>query len=307
MKKILLRVLLVLAVVVVVLNWTWARLPAEPPLPPGSKFALVDGRKIHYVEKPGSGPAVVMIHGLPGTWGDWNAVAAELKGRRTIQIDRAGYAFSQEGYVPFAEQVQLVHRLTQKLGLKKPVIAGHSYGGAMALSYASLYPGDASGIVAVDPAVSPDDIQLKRKIQARFTKIMELPVLHQLGVLTCSNLIRKSGLMVGGTEAFSPDARDQGWLDRGLSLTARFRDLVAMADEMLAAQDALTTLQGQFKSIERPVQIVQGNDDKLVPASSVVAASKTIPGAQLTMLPGGHMQTYVHPGEVVAAIRRSTR
>ena len=70
MKKILLRVLLVLAVVVVVLNWTWARLPAEPPLPPGSKFALVDGRKIHYVEKPGSGPAVVMIHGLPGTWGD---------------------------------------------------------------------------------------------------------------------------------------------------------------------------------------------------------------------------------------------
>jgi pimeloyl-ACP methyl ester carboxylesterase len=306
MRRFVKLLLLVLAVVTVV-NWTWARLPGEPPLPPASKFAIVDGRKIHYVDHPGKGPAVVMIHGMPGTWGDWNAVAARLKGRHTIEIDRPGYAFSQEGYLPFAQQVQLVNRLTHKLGLKRPVIAGHSYGGAIALSYAFLHPDEVSGIVAVDPAVSPQDIPFKRKAQARFTKLMDLPVLHQLGALTVSNIVRRVGMTVGGEEAFSPDPVDQGWMDRSLSLTARYSDLDTLADELLNAETALGQLDEQLSLIHIPVEIIQGEGDKLVPTGSVQVAAKRIQRSHLQLLSGGHMQTYTHPDVVAEAIVRASK
>jgi pimeloyl-ACP methyl ester carboxylesterase len=298
--------LLVVLGLLTVINLTVAKLPDEPPLPAGSKFVEVEGRRIHYVEHAGKEPAVVMIHGLPGTWGDWDAVAAKLPGRRTIQIDRPGFAFSQEGYVPFDAQVRTVHALAQELKLERPVIAGHSYGGAMALDYTYRYPDEISGTVAVDPAVSSDDISSMKEFQAHFINAMELPVLHQLGALTMSNIVKRVSMNTGGDEAFSPDERDAGWTDRALSLTARDRDLSATSAEMLHAKAMLDRLQLLFPKIRRPVEIIQGNDDELVSASSVKLAAAKMPRSHLVLLPGGHMQTYTNPQVVVDAIERTS-
>lgn len=305
-RKIVLVLVAVLAVVTVV-NLTWARLPAEPPLPAGSKFALVDGKRIHYVEHAGREPAVVMIHGLPGTWGDWDAVAARLKDRRTIQIDRPGYAFSQEGYVPFREQVELIQALVQKLGLHAPVIAGHSYGGAIALQYALQYGHNASGIVAVDPAVSARDVAFKTRMQARMIQLMRLPVVRQVGSLTVFNIVRRVSLAVGGNEAFDPEARDPGWYDRALALSARYRDLGAYSSEVIHLREALATLGRRLPQIGVPVQVVQGSGDRLVRTRSVKRAAAQAAMLELTVLPGGHMQTYTHPEAVAAAVRAAGR
>lgn len=297
--------LLVVLGLLTLINLTVARLPGEPPLPAGSKFVEVEGKRIHYVEHAGKDPAVVMIHGLPGTWGDWDAVAAKLPGRHTIQIDRPGFAFSEAGYLPFDEQVSTVRALAQKLKLKRPVIAGHSYGGAMSLAYAARYADEISGTVAVDPAVSSDDIPWMREAQAHFVNFMKLPVVHQLGALTMSNIIKRVSMNVGGDEAFSPDERDAGWTDRALSLTARDRDLEATSDEILNAKSVLDNLQMMLPMIEEPVEIIQGEDDELVSADSVKQAAAKMPDANLQLLPGGHMQTYTHPEVVVRAILRA--
>lgn len=307
MWKLIRRVLLVLLLIAIVLNWTWAKLPATPPAPPNSHYVTVDGKRIHYVEKAGREPAVVMIHGLPGTWGDWDDVAAVTKGRRTIQIDRPGYAYSQEGYVPFDQQVQLVHDLTRKLKLKDPVIAGHSYGGTISLMYAKRFASDISGVVAVDPAVNPDDITHQRIFQARFVRLMRLPVLKQIGNLTVSNLFRTVSAKQGGKEAFSPDEVDDGWLDRALELNMRERDLDAWSEEVLNAEDAIGSVADILDEIRAPVWFVQGDQDKLVSPASVQSAAKTVPGAKLTMLAGGHMQPYTHPQVIARDIAAAAR
>lgn len=307
MWKLIRRVLLALLVIAVVLNWTWARLPADPPLPPGSHFVTVDGKKIHFVEKAGSEPAVVMIHGLPGTWGDWDDVARVNRGQRMIQIDRPGYAFSQAGYVPFDQQVELIHDLAKKLKLKDPVIAGHSYGGSIALMYARRFASDVSGVVAVDPAVDPNGVTLEREIQARFTRLMRLPVLKQLGNLTVSNLVRKLSGEQGGKDAFEPDPVSDAWLDRTLSLTMRERDLDAWSQEVLAGKDAIASVAGVLDEIRAPVWFIQGDQDNLVSPSAVESAAKTVPGAKLKMLPGGHMQPYTHPEVVARNITAASR
>lgn len=307
MWKLIRRILLVALLVAVVLNWTWGRLPGAPPPPAGSHYAQVDGKRIHYVEQPGREPAVVMVHGLPGTWGDWNAVAAELKGRRTIQIDRPGYAFSTEGYVPFDEQVGMIHDFAKELKLKDPVIAGHSYGGSLALVYGKRYPGDVSGIVAVDPAVDTNDVSTERMFQAGFIKATQVPVVKQVLDLTVSQLVRTVSAEMGGNDAFSPDARDQGWLDRALSLNMRQRDLDTWSDEMLNSEGPLREVAASLPDIRPKVWFIQGEQDELVSASAVTAAAKEVPKSSLKLLPGGHMQTYTHPGQVAAAITAAAR
>jgi pimeloyl-ACP methyl ester carboxylesterase len=152
-RRLIARVLLVLLALVVVLNWTYGRLPASPR-PTGSFVQLRGGLRVRYLERPGSGPAVLLIHGLPGTAEDWNEVTPLLAGRRTIAIDRPGYGFSSGGYFPLSHQLQAVQELIERLHLGHPILVGHSYGGAISLAFAERHPGEVDGLVLVDAAAT---------------------------------------------------------------------------------------------------------------------------------------------------------
>src|ERR1700722_13641150 len=116
MRRLIVRVLLALLALVVVLNWTYGRLPATPP-PTGHFVQLREGLRIRYLERPGRGPAVLLIHGLPGTAEDFNLVTPLLAGRRTVAIDRPGFGFSSGGYFPFSPQLQAGQEVIEKLQL----------------------------------------------------------------------------------------------------------------------------------------------------------------------------------------------
>src|ERR1700733_1837664 len=104
-----LYVLAALAVAIVVLNWTYGRLPSEPK--PIGSFLRVGTLRIHYLERPGSGTPVVLIHGLPGTAEDFNAVTPLLAGHRTTAFDRPGFGYSTGGYVKFDRQIATLDSL----------------------------------------------------------------------------------------------------------------------------------------------------------------------------------------------------
>src|ERR1700759_277229 len=146
-----LYVLAASALVVVVLNWTYARLPREPN--PRGSFITVDGLKIHYIEHPGSGTPVVLIHGLPGTAEDFNEVTPLLAGHRTIAIDRPGFGYSSGGYVKFDRQVEVLNALLRQLHVVRPVLVGHSYGGTISLAFAERHPSEIGVRVLVVAAV----------------------------------------------------------------------------------------------------------------------------------------------------------
>ena len=108
MRRIALYVLAALALVVVALNWTYGRLPGEPK--PTGSFVQIGKLRIHYLERPGTGTPVVLIHGLPGTAEDFNTVTPLLTGHRTIAFDRPGFGYSGHGYLKFDRQVQSTRR-----------------------------------------------------------------------------------------------------------------------------------------------------------------------------------------------------
>jgi pimeloyl-ACP methyl ester carboxylesterase len=301
-----LRVLLLLVALVVVLNWTWGDLPAEPA--PAGRFATVDGVRIHHVERAGRGPAVVLIHGLPGTLHDFDRVVRLLPERRTIALDRPGFGHSDGGYHPLDRQVELLRALLAQLGVERPVLVGHSYGGTLALAYAARHPDEVSGLVLVDAAAGEGQrSETFERVQSRFIQFLSWPVVQPAANLTFSQALRTASAKQGDARAFDPDPVDPAHERRLLASNMRHEDLDAYAGEQLAADDAIERLNRRLASIDVPAIVIQGEADQLVKPVQGRQIAAALPDARLVMVPGGHMAPYVHPGVVAAAVRQVAR
>jgi 2-hydroxy-6-oxonona-2,4-dienedioate hydrolase len=122
---------------------------------------------IHY-QTAGQGPEVVMIHGLTGNLAFWYfSIFHELaKDFRVTIYDLRGHGYSdapEAGY-KCIDMVNDLKSLIEKLGIEKPHIIGHSFGGIIALHFAMLYPDRLSKIVLADTGLmgadNPNDISI---------------------------------------------------------------------------------------------------------------------------------------------------
>jgi pimeloyl-ACP methyl ester carboxylesterase len=299
--RILLYALAVLALVVVVLNWTFARLPGEPK--PRGSFVTVDGLRIHYIERAGAGRPVVLIHGLPGTAEDWNAVAPLLAGHRTIAIDRPGFGYSGHGYLKFDRQVAVLDTLLRRLGVSDPVLVGHSYGGTVALAFAERHPSELRGLVLVDAAAAGAHVGSGQQAQAHLAKALQLPVIHPIANATFAQLLDRISVELGDDEAFSPAKVDPAHRHRLLAINMTKGNLEAFAGEQLEANDVFARVARGLGSVALPAIVIQGEQDKLVKPSDGRRLAAQLPRARLQMIHGGHMAPYTHPYAVASAIR----
>jgi pimeloyl-ACP methyl ester carboxylesterase len=305
-RKILLLGVLALAVVVLVLNWTYGRLPATPRA--SGQFVQLAGVKLRYLERRGPEPAVLLIHGLPGTAEDFEDVTP-LIGHRTISIDRPGYGFSTGGYFPFDRQLQAVQEVIAKLHLGHPILVGHSYGGSISLGYAERHPGEVRGLVLVDAAAGDcarHDNAFTR-VQARFIKLIELPGVAQVADVTFSQLLRTASAEPAESEAFSPASVNPRHRHRVLAINLKHGNMEAYAGEILAANKEIDAVNRGLQGLRVPTIVIQGAQDKLVKPQCGRSIAASVPGARLQMVPGGHMAPYTHPAAVAAAVQAVAR
>lgn len=154
----LLAVLLMLAVLGIaclVLATLWIARKAERLVPPVGKFIEIDGNRIHYVEE-GEGRPILFLHGLGGQLHHFrHTLFGRLDpGYRLIALDRPGSGYSVRarnatGRLP--EQAEIVRRFIETLGLERPLVVGHSLGGAITLTLAVEHPEVISGIALLAP------------------------------------------------------------------------------------------------------------------------------------------------------------
>lgn len=299
-RRLLLGVVGVLAVVVVVLNWTYGRLPAEPR--PTGSFVQIGKLRIHYIEHPGAGTPVVLIHGLPGTAEDWEDVTPLLAGHRTIAIDRPGFGYSSGGYVPFDRQLEVIHELFAKLHVTRPILVGHSYGGTISLGFAERYPSDVRGLVLVDAAAAGQKIGDLTDVQAHAVKFLQLPIIRQVANATFGQLLLTVSVNMGDSEAFHPLPVVPAHRHRLLAINMTHGNLEAWAGETLAANGVIAQIDKHLGEIRAPAIVIQGDDDELVKPIYGRRLAAALPGSRLVMVYGGHMQPYDHPAAIAAAI-----
>lgn len=129
--------------------------PSDSLMVVTDKYALVDGRKMHY-QIAGLGTSTVIFEN--GFWDDlhtWDKVFSETaKFAKVCRYDRLGNGASDTTSVTRSfEQIEKeLHSLLQKADVKPPyILVGHSFGGALSRAFAFLYPEEVKGIVLEDP------------------------------------------------------------------------------------------------------------------------------------------------------------
>ena len=181
--------LVLLVVVLTAINLTVAQLPPMPEA--GGKYISLRGKEIHYFEQAGEGPPVVLIHGLPGTYKDFDPVLPHLQGRHLIAFDRPGFGWSKGGWVPYQEQIDLVHEMLTQLRLSRAVVVGHSFGGTVALGLARRYPQDIAKMILVAPGAGGTRSKPMDQFNAHYVQFSQLPVVGTAIDVTAGDVIKR--------------------------------------------------------------------------------------------------------------------
>lgn len=125
------------------------------------------GHKIAYRRSgpPGAGTVVVFLNGIDKDQGQWNEVRDRLAREKSdlgfLQLDLLGQGKTSEltpwsgNSIPFAEQVRFLREILEKEGLRGRtlVLAGHSYGGGIAIRFMREHPGWVKDVVLIAPFV----------------------------------------------------------------------------------------------------------------------------------------------------------
>lgn len=109
----------------------------------------LDTQRFGYDDK-GQGQAVLFLHGFPYQRSFWEPQLGQLKAR-TVAVDLPGFGESSdlEGPAKLESYVEALRGFCRKLGLERPAVAGHSFGGYIALAWARLHPEELAGIALV--------------------------------------------------------------------------------------------------------------------------------------------------------------
>lgn len=274
---------------------------AEARNPAPGRMIDAGGVRLHVMQQ-GSGPDVLLIHGAVMMASEMMlALGDALHGYRVTAIDRPGHGWSDKRRRPsIQDQAELFHEAAIELGLKSPVVVGHSLGGAVALAYGERYPDEVSGVVAVAPLAYPGWglAHIGRAIRGA-------PLLGPL--LSNTNLALADPYAVRAVLplVFSPQKQPPAFkaaIDP--DMLSRPQAMVADGADFIAASRDLQRMQHRYADYPAPLHVVAGDKDHILKSSrQAERLARAVPGARLTLRPGlGHMIHHFAPEAVSVAV-----
>jgi pimeloyl-ACP methyl ester carboxylesterase len=125
-----------------------------------SRFAAVDGIKLHYQEfGDAAKPAILLIHGYRSSSLVWRTSAPAIaeSGFHVIAVDLAGFGYSDKPRwfeYSITAQARLLSRFMERVGIGRATVVGSSYGGAVAATIALDYPERVDKLVLTDAVIN---------------------------------------------------------------------------------------------------------------------------------------------------------
>lgn len=246
----------------------------------------------------GEGPAVVLLHGQPGSASDWAGVVPLLRPRFTVVVpDRLGYGRTGGKAAGFAANARAVASLLDRLDRPRAILAGHSWAGGVALALAETHPDRVEGLVLV-ASVGPGERA------GTLDRLLAVPPLGRVLAALAIGAGRRAlshptvrALVDRRVPSPTTDQLAKAWRQQGLARS--------FAIEQQALVEELSRLAPGLAAIKAPTAVLSGSADHIVAPATARRLAATIPGATLTTIPGaGHLLPFDHPGAVADAVGR---
>jgi pimeloyl-ACP methyl ester carboxylesterase len=261
------------------------------------QYLTLHGHRRAFV-KVGQGPVLLLLHGLGCDHTTWEPVVDALAKRYTvIAPDLLGHGQSAKPRADYSVggYANAMRDLITVLGIDKVTVAGHSFGGGIAMQFAYQFPERTERLILVasgglGPEVSP-------AIRAITT-----PGFHQvMGLLTLPG-VRHVGM--AGLRALSgaplKHARD---LDEVANIYDSFKDPYArhaIQHVVRAVVDwrgqIVTMADRAYLTEAMPMCVVWGRDDRVIPVRHADNVGELAPMARVEVIPNaGHFPHKDHP------------
>ncbi len=242
-----------------------------------------------YDHRPGSGPALVLLHYWGGSSQTWRPLADELAGREIVQVDFRGWGRSAHltGPGSIEQHAADVSAIIDAEALDDYVLVGHSMGGKVAQLVASRRPEGLRGVVLVAPAPARKSAHITSGFQEQLSHAYDDEksiVAARDEILTGTRLSPELGAQVlaDSSSAASDEIRVE-WPMHGIS----------------------TDITEQTQLIEVPTLVVAGERDGVEPEETLRAdLLPYLEHARLVTVPGsGHLIPIEAPVELAELIR----
>jgi pimeloyl-ACP methyl ester carboxylesterase len=261
------------------------------------QYVTIHGHRRAFV-RTGSGPVVLLLHGLGCHHGTWDPVIDALARHYTvIAPDLLGHGQSAKPRADYSlgGYANGMRDLLTVLGIDRVTVVGHSFGGGVAMQFAYQFPERTERLVLVaSGGLGPEVTPAIRAIST--------PGYHQLmGLLTLPGLRH---LGVAGLKALSETGLKQTRdLDEVAEIFESFKDphtRAAIRHVVRAVVDwrgqIVTMADRAYLTEAMPMAVVWGRDDMVIPVRHASSAAALAPKARVEVIPNaGHFPHKDHP------------
>jgi pimeloyl-ACP methyl ester carboxylesterase len=253
------------------------------------------------VAESGSGPTLLLLHGLFLDNTTWNGLRTTLATRHRVVIpDLPGFGASEKPHpsrFPYTVEsfAEVMADLYAGLELGRATLVGHCLGGSIAITLAARHPELVSELVLVSALCEPPRL-------GAYARLGLLPgvggfVLKQLwnrrvfGAFFREQLVAKSSRVAASTiDAY------YAAFDEPSARTSAHDSLRALSDTRQLATRA--------SGLRLPTLVASGNQDRVVPADVARRLARSIKDARLELLDAGHLPQEERPDELAHVMLR---
>lgn len=257
----------------------------------------IHGHRVGY-RQAGSGPVIVLIHGMAGSSSTWRSVMPTLAEHFTVVApDLVGHGASEKprGDYSLGAFASGVRDLLFVLGLESATLVGQSLGGGVAMQFAYQFPERCERLVLVSSGGLGEEVNL-------LLRLLALPGAELVLGIGCKRWLHDAGVDVAGRLAnvglrTSANLREiwdsYGSLADAETRTAflqTLRSVIDFSGQRVSAADRL------YLAAEVPTLIIWGENDVIIPVEQGRVTHAAIAGSRLEIFEGtGHFPHREHP------------